>query len=69
MKQSAIPRQYVLDENNRKVAVMIDIKTFDKIEEAIENYGLMQFIKANAKEKPMMAAEAKNYYRKIKKAG
>lgn len=68
MKQAAIPRQYVLDEKNRKVAVMIDIKTFDKIEEAIENYGLMQFIKANAKEKPLVASEAKSYYRKIKKA-
>ncbi|MEO8087686.1 MAG: hypothetical protein ABI763_12740 [Bacteroidota bacterium] len=69
MKPSAIPRQYVLDENNRKIAVMIDIKTFDKIEEAIENYGLMQFIKANAKDKPIIASEAKSHYRKIKKSG
>ena len=68
MKTSTIPRKYVLDENNQRVAVMIDIKTFDRIEEAIENYGLMQFIKPNAKEKPLTVSEAKSHYRKIKKA-
>ena len=68
MKHSAIPKQYVLDEENRKVAVMIDIKTFDKIEEAIENYGLMQFIKENKDAKPLKVEEAKAYYRKLKKA-
>lgn len=68
MRHSAIPKQYVLDEKNRKVAVMIDISTFDKIEEALENYGLMQFIKENKSEKPLTAAEAKPYYRKLKKA-
>ena len=66
MKQSAIPRQYVLDENNRKVAVMIDIKTFDKIEEAIEHYGLMHFIKVNVKDKPIVVSEAKGSFSNIK---
>jgi len=68
MKNTSIRRQYVLDENNKKVAVMLDIKTFDKIEEALENYGLMQFINENKKEKPLKAAEAKSYYSKLSKA-
>ncbi len=68
MKHSAIPRQYLLDEQNRKVAVMIDIDTFDKIEEALENYGLMKFIKENKNEKPLTLGEAKAYYGKLKKA-
>jgi hypothetical protein len=49
--------------------VLIDIKTFDKIEEAIENYGLMQFIIENEDDKPLKAEEAKAYYKKLKKAG
>ncbi|MEP7170101.1 MAG: hypothetical protein ABI855_12080 [Bacteroidota bacterium] len=67
MKNTSIPRQYVLDEKNKKVAVMLDIKTFDKIEEALENYGLMQFINENKSEKPLKAAEAKLYYSKLSK--
>jgi hypothetical protein len=67
MKDTSIPRRYVLDENNKKVAVMLDVKTFDKIEEALENYGLMQFIKENKKEKPLKAAEAKSYYSNLSK--
>ena len=67
MKNTSIPRQYVLDEKNKKVAVMLDVKTFDKIEEALENYGLMQFIKENKKEKPLKAAEAKSYYNNLSK--
>ena len=53
MKNNSIPRQYVLNEKNKKVAVMLDIKTFDKIEEALENYGLMKFIKENKNDKPL----------------
>lgn len=64
MKPNHIPRQYVLDEKNKKVAVMLDIKIFDKIEEALENYGLMKFIQENKNDKPMKAAEAKSYYNK-----
>ena len=67
MKSNHIPRQYVLDENNKKVAVMLDIKIFDKIEEAFENYGLMKFIQENKNDKPMKAAEAKSYYGKLSK--
>jgi len=66
MKSSPISRQYVLDEKNRKIAVMIDIKTFIKIEEAIENYGIMQFIEETKDEKPLTAKEAKAYYKKLK---
>lgn len=46
---------------------MLDIKTFDKIEEALENYGLIKYIKENKGDKPLKAAEAKAYYRKLSK--
>ena len=67
MKNNTIPRQYVLNEKNEKVAVMLDIKIFDKIEEALENYGLMKHIAENKKDKPMKVSEAKSYYKKLSK--
>ena len=39
-----IKRQYIIDERNRKVAVQLDIETFERIEEALENYGLIQLM-------------------------
>lgn len=33
-----IKRKYIIDERNRAVAVQLDIKTFEKIEETLENY-------------------------------
>ena len=67
MKNSPIKKHYILNEQDKRVAVMLDIATFDKIEEALENYGLMKFIKENSDEKPLMAAEAKAYYGKLSK--
>jgi len=68
MKSSPIAKQYVLDEKDRKIDVMIDIKTFNKIEEAMENYSIIQFIEENVEDKPLKSKEAKAYYKKLKKA-
>ncbi|NIA29077.1 MAG: hypothetical protein GWP06_04080, partial [Actinobacteria bacterium] len=38
---------------NRKVAVQLDIKTFQKIEEIIENYALYHLIKENEKDEKL----------------
>jgi hypothetical protein len=32
-----LKRKYIVNENNKKVAVQLDIKTFNKIEEVMEN--------------------------------
>jgi len=37
-------RQYIVDENNHKIAVQMDIKTFEKIEEILENYALYRLM-------------------------
>ena len=62
-----IPRKYIVDENNKKIAVQLDISTFDKIEETLENYALVQFIKQSQNEERLAAAEAKAYYRTLDK--
>ncbi len=35
-----LKRIYVVDEQNQRVAVQIDIETFNRIEETLENYAL-----------------------------
>jgi hypothetical protein len=57
-----IPRKYIVDENNKKIAVQLDISTFDKIEETLENYALVQLIKQTQGEEKLTAAEAKVFY-------
>jgi len=48
-----LKKTYVVDEQNRRIAVQIDIETFERIEEALENYGLTQVAKANPREETL----------------
>ncbi len=42
-----INKQYIVDDNNRKLAVQLSIETFEKIEEVLENYSLYQFMNSD----------------------
>ena len=63
-----IEKKFIIDENNKKIAVQIPIETFEKIEEVLENYGLFQLIKENEGEEILEMREAKEYYKRLKKA-
>jgi hypothetical protein len=63
-----IPRKYIVDEQNKKVAVQLDITTFEKIEETLENYALVQLMKEGEGEEKLKVAEAKNFYNTLDKA-
>lgn len=62
-----IKKRYLTDENNRAVAVQVDINTFEKIEQILEDYALAQFIEENKQEENLTIEEAKEYYNKLKK--
>lgn len=62
-----IPKTYIVDENNIKVAVQLDISTFEKIEEILENYGLVQLINEVNNEEKLSITEAKVYYQTLDK--
>lgn len=62
-----LKRQYIVDEDNHKVAVQLDIDTFEKIEDVLENYALVQFINADESE-TLSIEEAKKYYAALDKA-
>lgn len=63
-----IEKKYILDENNKKVAVQIDINTFEKIEGVIEDYGLFRLMEDNEKEDYLDLDDAKKFYKDLDKA-
>jgi hypothetical protein len=63
-----IKRKYIVDGNNRKIAVQLDMNTFNKIEEVLENYALVQLIKENEAGDSLNLQEAKEYYQNLDKS-
>ncbi len=63
-----LKRTYVVDEQNHRVAVQIDIETFNRIEEALENYALAKLIKENVDDDALTLDEALPYYERLEKA-
>lgn len=64
----AIKKKYVVDEDQKKVAVQIDIADFEKIEQILEDYALVQLMKENDPEEDLDLQEAKKLYDKLDKA-
>jgi len=62
-----INKKYIVDEHDNKIAVQIPIETFEKIEEILENYSLVQLIKENEGDEILSLHEAKAYYDKLEK--
>ena len=62
-----ISKQYIVDEQNRKIAVQIPIETFERLEEILENYALVQLMKENEGEEILGVNEAKAYYDQLEK--
>lgn len=61
-------KAYIVDEENRRVAVQIDIKTFNKIEEVLEDYGLARLIEEQSGEVGCEREPALAFYQSLEKA-
>jgi hypothetical protein len=59
-------KSYVIDDNQRPIAVQIPIAEFEKIEEILENYGLAKLIEEVDEEEALSKDEALKYYQSIK---
>jgi hypothetical protein len=57
-----IKRQYIIDEQNHKIAVQLDIKTFEKIEELLENYALYRLMEDADDDETLDLEKAKDFY-------
>ncbi|MEP6950522.1 MAG: hypothetical protein ABI863_14655 [Ginsengibacter sp.] len=47
--------------------MQLDIKTFKRIEEVLENYALVQYMKESNKDEKLNIDEAKTFYKKLVK--
>ena len=61
-----IHKTFVLDEDQRPIAVQIPIEEFERLEEVIENYGLAKMIDAVLDDEQLSVQEAKTLYRSMK---
>lgn len=57
-----IKKTYVTDSMKRPIAVQIDIQTFEKMEQLLEDYALAQYINENNPEDTLSVADAKAFY-------
>ncbi len=62
-----IKKRYLTNENNQPAAVQVDIETFEKIEQIIEDYALAQLIEENNPQESLTLEEAKACYDKMRK--
>jgi len=67
MVMAPIRKRYILDKRGRRVAVVLPVRTFERIEEILEDYLFGQALEEVKHEKPMTLKQAKKYYAKLKK--
>jgi RelB Antitoxin alpha helical domain len=61
-----IHKSYVVNENHQSIAVQIPIEQFEKIEEILENYGLVKLIEETENDERLSKEQALKYYKSIK---
>jgi len=61
-----IPKNIVLDENQKPIAVQIPIGDFERLEEVIENYGLAKLMDEVKDDVGLSIEEAKSHYQSLK---
>ena len=57
-----IKKRYVVDEQDRRVAVQIDLETFARIEEVLEDFALARWITDTQDEPALSSEAAREYY-------
>jgi len=62
-----IKKEYIITDDNKKKAVLMDIETFKKIEEILEDYGLGKYMEEVEEEEALSVKDAKKYYGALKK--
>ena len=58
---------YITDPKGNKKAVQMDVKTFEQIEQLLEDYALGQYIVENKEEQSLSLEDAKAHYKTIQK--
>ena len=59
-----IKKKYILDKKKRLIAVQVDIATFERIEQLLEDYALGQLMNDNDPDGYLTIEEARELYNK-----
>jgi hypothetical protein len=62
-----IPKQYILNEQQRPLAVQIPIAVYNQIEEILEDFGLAKLMEETKSDERLSGSEAFSYYQSLKK--
>ena len=63
-----LQKQYIVDENNNKIAVQLDIKDFEEIENILEDYGLLKLMNDENEDSELLTLEeGEAYYDTLEK--
>ncbi len=62
-----LKEKYIVNKQQKQVAVQLDIKTFKRIEEVLEDYALAQYMKESKNDEKLNIDEAKSFYKKLTK--
>jgi len=57
---------YIVDNHNHKIAVQLDIKTYEKITDVLEDYALFKFMDENKDDEKLSLKDARAYYTSLK---
>jgi hypothetical protein len=57
---------YIVDEQNHKIAVQLDIETYEQITETLENFGLYKLMEENNDNETLSVKDAREYYKSLK---
>jgi len=58
---------YIVDNHNHKIAVQLDIKTYEKITDVLEDYALFKFMDENKDDEKLSLKDARELYASLKK--
>ncbi len=57
---------YIVDDENHKIAVQLDMKTYEQITETLENFALYKLMEENEENETLSIKDAKEYYKSLK---
>ena len=57
---------YIVDNENRKVAVQLDIDTYNQITQTLENFALYKLMEEDKGNEILSLKDAKEYYKSLK---
>ena len=57
---------YIVDNENHRIAVQLDINTYNQITETLENFALYKLMKENKDNETLSLKDARDYYKSLK---